>query len=128
MKTLCGIRLWITGKGWIVPNCFTSRSARPRIINMALQRNQGVVARFNRKRRRSKANGGMTEVTKNSASEPRDPVSATPHQKPGRRPKKERSLSSRKDDLLLNAQVHQVTVQGMQVSLPWLRFMARREG
>jgi hypothetical protein len=70
----------------------------------------------------------MAEVTKNSASETPNAVSVTTHQKLRRRRTKERSPSSRKDDLLLTSQVHQVTVQGMQVSLPWLRFMAPRDG
>ena len=67
----------------------------------------------------------MTEATKNSASEIRNSLSAT-RQKLKRRQK--RTLPAGKEDSALGSQVHQVTVQGMQVSLPWLRFMARREG
>jgi hypothetical protein len=49
-------------------------------------------------------------------------------QKLKRRARRDRAPSTRKDTALLNAQVHQVTVQGMPVSLPWLSFMARRDG
>jgi len=68
----------------------------------------------------------MTEVKKNR--EIHDNASLATEQKLKRRRKRERFLSARKDDALLGSQVHQVTVQGMQVSLPYLSFMARREG
>jgi hypothetical protein len=68
----------------------------------------------------------MTEVKKNRKIE--EPVSTETTQKLKRRQKRERGISARKDNLLLDPQVHQVTVQGMQVSLPWLRFMAPRDG
>jgi hypothetical protein len=54
--------------------------------------------------------------------------SAETLQKLKRRARRDRAPSTRKDAALLNAQVHQVTVQGMPVSLPWLSFMARRDG
>jgi hypothetical protein len=66
----------------------------------------------------------MTEVKKNRQID--EVVSATATRK--RRQKRERSHSPRKEDAFLSSQVHQVTVQGMQVSLPWLRFMAPRDG
>jgi hypothetical protein len=70
----------------------------------------------------------MTEAIKSSATEIQEATSAAVQQKLRRRQKKQRSLSSRRDDLHLNTQIHQVMVQGMQVSLPWLSFMARRDG
>lgn len=78
-----------------------------------------------RSRRERQGGDNMTEVRKDRQTE--DTVSMTNRQKLKRR-HKERSPSSRKDDPLLHSQVHRVTVQGMQVSLPWLSFMARREG
>ncbi len=66
----------------------------------------------------------MTEAKKNRQVD--ELVSATTAQK--RRQKRERAHSPRKEDAFRTSQVHQVTVQGMQVSLPWLRFMAPRDG
>ena len=70
----------------------------------------------------------MSETGKKSASNAEEAVSTETLQKLKRRARRDRAPSTRKDAALLNAQVHQVTVQGMPVSLPWLSFMARRDG
>jgi hypothetical protein len=69
----------------------------------------------------------MSDLTKKSAADAHEVVSAASLEKLKRRGRRERTTASRRDDLLANAQVHQVTVQGMPVSLPWLSFMARRD-
>lgn len=69
----------------------------------------------------------MSEVIKKSAGDVPEAISAATLEKLKRRARRERAASKRKDDPFQNSQVHQVTVQGMPVSLPWLSFMARRE-
>jgi hypothetical protein len=116
--------LWITGKEWIVPICFTSCARTSRILVSAFELDaQAPLSPGRRARDRGET---MTEVKKNR--KPQEAVSAETTQKLKRRQKRERGHSARKDSLMLDLQVHQVTIQGMQVSLPWLRFMAPRDG